>query len=177
VNLYLIGYRGTGKTTLGKRLAAKLGWQFIDSDDEIVNESGMTINEMVDREGWPSFRALERRTMQRIAGLDNCVVATGGGVVLDPENVTTMKADGKIVWLRAAPQTIKARILSDENTGDLRPALTDKGLEAEIEETLKAREPLYRSAMDFSLNTDSMGVDTLCVQVMEAIGCLGYKNR
>ena len=171
MNIYLIGYRGTGKTTLGKALASRLGWRFIDSDDEVVNSSGMTIRELVAKKGWPAFRDQERQTIKRIGKMEKCIVATGGGIVLDPTNVLRMQASGKVVWLKAQPETIKARLLEDSSTEDVRPALTDKDLETEIIETLIAREPLYRKAMDFEFDTDNIDIDTLSEQVLKALGC------
>ena len=169
MNIYLIGYRGTGKTTFGKRLADHLSWDFIDSDDEIVNSSGMTISEIVNNKGWNKFREIERQTIKRISKMEKCIIATGGGVILDPINISRMQASGKIVWLKATPETIKARLIEDDNTADLRPALTEKGLDDEIVETLSEREPLYRNAMDFDFDTDKIDISKLCEKVLDAL--------
>ncbi len=162
MNIYLVGYRGSGKTTLGKSLAARIGWRFIDSDDEIIKSSGMTIREMVDSEGWSVFRERECRMIELIAGIQKCVVATGGGAVLNPGNISKIKASGKVIWLKTNPETIKARLLKDTNTKELRPSLTEKDFDTEIVETLKEREPLYKKAMDVEIDTDNIDIDNLC---------------
>jgi shikimate kinase len=173
MNLYLIGYRGTGKTTLGKQLAEKLGWRFVDSDDEVVKSSGMTIRELVEKEGWLKFREIERQTIKRIGKMEKCIVATGGGVILDPTNISKMQASGKVVWLKANPETIKERLLNDSNTENFRPALTEKGLDAEIVDTLTDREPLYKKATDFEFDTDDIEIGMLCEYILNALELSG----
>ncbi|HUV50190.1 MAG TPA: shikimate kinase [Anaerolineae bacterium] len=170
MNIYLTGYRCTGKTSVGKSLAQALEWSFIDADLELVARYGMTIAEIVSKEGWGSFREKEKAVLRRLSLLDKHVVATGGGVILDIENVEQMKKSGTIIWLKATPETIKERILQDQNTEDLRPSLTSKGLVEEIEETLLARKPLYESAMDFSIDTDNRGIDDICSTIMGKLG-------
>ena len=166
MNIFLIGYRCTGKTCVGKSLARILGWSFIDADLELVDKHGMTISEIVSKEGWSSFREKEKAIVKRLSVLDKHVVATGGGVILDIENVEQMKKSGTIIWLKAVPETIKERILQDQNTEELRPSLTSKGLVEEIEETLLDRKPLYESAMDFSVDTDNRSIDDICSEIM-----------
>lgn len=169
MNIFLIGYRCTGKTCIGKFLARALGWSFLDADLELVDKHGMTISEIVSKEGWSSFREKEKAILKRLSVLDKHVIATGGGVILDIENVEQMKKSGTIVWLKATPETIKERILQDQNTEELRPSLTSKGLVEEIEETLLDRKPLYESAMDFSVNTDDGRIDNICGKIMEKL--------
>ncbi|OIN95474.1 MAG: hypothetical protein AUJ48_03080 [Deltaproteobacteria bacterium CG1_02_45_11] len=162
MNLFLIGYRCTGKTTVGKALANILGWPFLDADSELVKEYGRTITEIVAQEGWNSFREKEKSITKKLCALDKHVIASGGGVVLNRENVENMKKGGTIVWLKATPEIIKERITQDETTKDSRPSLTAKGLIAEIEETLAARNPLYEKAMDFCIDTDALSIGDIC---------------
>nr|MDA3833286.1 shikimate kinase [Spirochaetales bacterium] len=119
MNIYLTGYRCTGKTCVGKSLAQTLWWLFIDADLELVDRYGMTIAEIVSKEGWSSFREKEKAVLKEIGALDKHIVATGGGVILDVENVELMKNSGTIIWLKATPETIKERILQDQNTEEL----------------------------------------------------------
>ncbi|MEJ2037962.1 MAG: shikimate kinase, partial [Desulfosarcinaceae bacterium] len=119
------------------------------------------------------FRAREKALMQRLAAADRQVVGTGGGVVLDEDNVAAMRASGKVVWLRSRPETIRRYIEDDHRSRDLRPALTDKGLLAEIEDTLNTREPIYRAAMDVAVNTDVFNVDALCKVMIEKLQKIG----
>jgi len=161
-NLFLIGYRCTGKSSVGKLLSAKLGWPFIDTDSLVVSENGMSIRNIVISRGWEAFRRLEHIALQQVCTIDRRVVATGGGIVLDADNVKLMKKSGRIIWLRASSETIKARMLQDQASETLRPALTSTDSISEIEEILAERAPLYQHAMDFSVDTDHRGVDEIC---------------
>ena len=169
MNIYLIGYRCTGKTSVGKSLAKKIGWVFLDADIELVNEHGITISEIVATEGWESFRKKEKDVLKRLSSLDKHVIATGGGAILDEENVINMKKSGISIWLRATPETVKDRILKDETTEDSRPSLTSKGLMEEIEETLIYRKPFYEKAMDFFVDTDNLDIENVCLSIQKKL--------
>ena len=166
-NLFLIGYRCTGKSSVGKLLSAKLGWPFIDTDSLVVSENGMSIRNLVISRGWEAFRRLEHTALQRVCTRDRRVVATGGGIVLDVGNVKLMKKSGRIIWLRASSETIKARMLQDQASETLRPALTSTDSISEIEETLAERSPLYQHAMDFSVDTDNVWLDAMVDFIIE----------
>lgn len=168
-NIFLIGFRCTGKSSVGKALAAKLGWQFLDTDSLLVSESGISIKEIVETHGWQTFRKLEHAIVEQVCTLDRRVVATGGGIILNADNVTLMKKSGRLVWLRAKPETIKTRMRQDRDTRDFRPALTSKDSIAEIEETLLEREPHYRQAMDFLVDTDGRRIDELCDVIIQQL--------
>jgi shikimate kinase len=176
MNIFLIGYRCVGKTTVGKSIARMMGRSFVDSDMLIVQESGQSIQKIVDAEGWNVFRFMERSMLKKICKKDHQVVATGGGMVLNTDNVEEMKKSGTIVWLRATTLTILERILQDENTGNLRPALTDKGLKEEIEETLLERNSYYENASDFFMNTNGIGVAEISKILIHKIKDIGMKN-
>ncbi|MCP4345081.1 MAG: shikimate kinase [Desulfobacterales bacterium] len=169
MNIFLIGYRCTGKTSAGRLLAKKLDWPFIDADSELVKENGTTISEMVASHGWDYFREKERDIIKKLAALDRHVIATGGGAVLNNENVKDMKKGGTIVWLKASSETIRQRILQDENTEDQRPALTSKGFADEIEGVLFNRNPIYKSAADFYIDTDSLSIADICSAITEGV--------
>jgi shikimate kinase len=168
-NLFLIGYRCTGKTCVGRSLAEILGWPFIDADEVLVAGCGMTISAMVREKGWPFFRKKEREIIKRISSLDRHVVATGGGVVLDPGNITDMRQNGSVVWLRATSDTIRNRLLEDARSEASRPALSSKGALNEIEDVLNQRDPLYRAAMDAAVNTDDMSVEAVCERIIQEL--------
>jgi len=170
MNIFLIGYRCTGKTSAGKALAEKLGQPFADSDSEIVKEQGMSVAEMVSAHGWDFFREKEQSVIRRLCAGDRQVVSTGGGVILNPENVKNMRQSGLVVWLKASPETIRKRILNDEATSHLRPSLTAKGLTEEIEDVLSIRTPLYEGAMNFSVDTDLAGIDEICRIIIARVG-------
>ena len=121
MNIFLIGYRCSGKTAVGRILGRQTGRLFVDTDDEVVKKSSSSIKDIVDNEGWDSFRQKEREVIQEVCRRDHQVVATGGGVVMDVENVTDMKKTGRLIWLRAKADTIRNRMLADKRTGKLDP--------------------------------------------------------
>jgi len=171
-NLFLIGYRCTGKSSVGRSLAATLGRSFIDTDSLVVSENGMSIREIVVSRGWEAFRRLEHTTLQQVCTMGRRVVATGGGIVLDADNVKLMKKNGRIIWLKASSETIKARMLQDQTSEALRPALTSTDSISEIEETLAERVPLYQHAMDFSVDTDNVRLDAIADFIIENLNRL-----
>lgn len=169
MNIFLIGYRCTGKSTVGRGLAEKLDWKFVDADAELVSEQGLSIARIVSESGWEGFRRIEKSVLARLCESKNQVIATGGGVVLDRENVRLMKGNGPIIWLRASPQTVYRRMLQDNNTLASRPALTDGKLWDEILETLSDRQPLYDLAMSGFVDTDDKTADTVCDEILSLL--------
>jgi shikimate kinase len=169
VNIYLIGYRCTGKTTLGRALAQRLEHPFIDMDDAIVAESRQTISELVARHGWAEFRNREGVLLNALSKRQGLVIGTGGGVVLADANVALMRASGKVIWLRCRPDTIHRLMMADPRSSAMRPSLTGQMLRQEIETTLKAREPLYRNAMHLALETDAFDIERLCDQIIAGL--------
>jgi shikimate kinase len=169
MNLFLIGYRCTGKTTIGKSIADAIDWSFVDADIMLVRECGKHIKDIVDTEGWKAFRRRERSTLKQICTKKRQVVATGGGVVLDKANIEAMQTSGMVIWLGATAETIQERMLQDENIGNFRPALTDKGRMEEIEDMLLKRNPYYESASDFSIHTDDVPVDEITEIIIQRI--------
>jgi shikimate kinase len=180
MNIFLIGYRCTGKSTVGRKLAEKLNWQFVDADVELVSDQGASIDRIVFQSGWEGFRRIEKSVLARLCTSENQVIATGGGVVLDSENVQCMKKNGPVIWLRATPETIYRRMIRDQNTVASRPALTDKKLWDEILETLSLREPLYETAMSGFVETDGKTLEAVCSEVLSLLmrlGCRLTANR
>jgi shikimate kinase len=169
MNLFLIGYRCTGKTTVGKVIAATIDWDFVDADILLVKHYGKSIKDIIDTDGWEIFRHMEQAILMQICAADRQVVATGGGVVLDPENIRLMKESGRIFWLGASVQTIRKRMSEDETSGDFRPALTDRGPIEEIEEMLLKRNPYYQDACDFFVSTDGIAVAEITNKIMDTL--------
>lgn len=154
MTLFLIGARGSGKTTVGRALAEKLGWELIDLDDLIVRRARKSVREIVESEGWDKFRDLESEALRSAVGEDSPrVVATGGGAILREENRAFMRENGIVVWLKASPRVLLARLTANP-LGEQRPALTDLALEEEIRDILRVREPLYAECADRAANAE-----------------------
>ena len=168
-SVFLIGFRCTGKSSVGRQLAAKLGWPFVDTDTLLVSERRMSIKEIVASHGWQAFRKMEQGVVEQVCLLDRRVVATGGGVVLSEASLYLMKKSGRLVWLKALPETIKARMMLDPASEAFRPTLSSKDRLAEIEETLIERDPVYRQAMDFEVDTDGRQIDEICDTILEQL--------
>jgi shikimate kinase len=166
MNIFLIGYRGSGKTSVGSYLSDIIGWPYVDTDFLLVKELGMNISEIVDKKGWDFFRKKETNVLKKLCKNDKQIVATGGGIVLNQENRVNMKKSGKVVWLKANFTTVKKRIRIDSKTKDFRPSLTSKEHDKEIKETLLLRKPLYEKAMDFSIDTDHLDIHGVCIGVL-----------
>jgi shikimate kinase len=157
--LLLIGYRGSGKTTVAQRLALELGWDWIDADNEVELRAGHSIATIFQRDGEAAFRALESDVLQSLVARDRVVVALGGGAVLAAQNREAMQratADGagRVVWLRGSPEQLWNRIQADSSTGSRRPNLTTAGGISEITAMLQRRTPFYRECAHHVVDTD-----------------------
>ncbi|MGH7252120.1 MAG: shikimate kinase [Nitrospiraceae bacterium] len=162
MNIVLIGYRGTGKTSVGQLLAERLGRQLISTDAEVIRRATLSISEIVRQFGWDRFRDLESDACLELSGKDRLIIDTGGGVILRQRNVDALKAKGVLVWLTASVRTITERIGGDTQ----RPSLTGaKSFTDEVEEVLREREPRYKAAADHVIQTDGRSL----AQVAEAI--------
>ncbi len=163
--VFLIGARASGKTTLGAALADELGLAFRDTDVELQRDCGMSVAEIVDKEGWPGFRRRERETLLRLAQ-PGTVIATGGGMVLDSDNRAFMRGAGRVLYLSAPAAVLAARLASDPKAAQ-RPSLTGVSAVEEMELVLAEREPLYRDAahhlLDATLNLDELVQEVLTV--------------
>lgn len=163
MNLILIGYRGTGKSTVARLLASRLGWKTVSTDALIVERAQSPIPEIVAKFGWDHFRTLETTVCQELQGKDHLIIDTGGGAILRDMNVQSFKPSGVICWLTATIETISRRIAGDAQ----RPSLTSgKTFIEEIEEVLKERTPKYRAAADFIVDTDACSAEQVADQVL-----------
>jgi shikimate kinase len=163
MNVVLIGYRGTGKSTVGKTVAARLGRAVVSTDDEIVKRIGRTIPEIVAQHGWDYFRNIESEICRELADRDGLVIDTGGGAILRPENVAALKKTGTLFWLTASVATIAQRIGRDTQ----RPSLTGtKSFVDEIEQVLRERTPKYQAAADHAVSTDGRSVQEIVDEII-----------
>ena len=168
-NIYLIGYRCTGKSTVGRKMADRLDLGFADTDALITAKEKRSIARIVADQGWPYFRNLEKNCLAQLAARPDTVVATGGGIILHPDNIARMQVSGQIVWLQASPGTIMNRLAQDPATAASRPALTQQAVPEEIRATLAERTGYYHRAADWSLPTDTASPDELVTQIRERL--------
>jgi shikimate kinase len=169
MNIVLIGYRCSGKTEVGKALAAELGRDFLDTDALIEKNTGSSIEEIVTGKGWDHFREIEKRLVAEISGKDHLVVATGGGFVMDEENVQNLKKNGWVVWLSAGGDVLKHRMDKDRESGRPRPSLTGVNPLEEIKEVLGIRKPLYERAGDFMVDTGILSIGEIAAKIIKAL--------
>lgn len=164
----LIGYRATGKTTVAPALAARLGWTFVDADQEIERVAGQSIKEIFAAEGEPGFRARERAELDRLLQSSRLVLSAGGGAVLNPETRAQMRQSGPVVWLQASVDTIVARMQGDAATASRRPALTDAtDPRVEVARLLAVREPLYAGTATIVVPTEGRTVADIVETILE----------
>lgn len=160
MNIVLIGYRGSGKTTIGRHLGRSLGRPFVDLDDRVIAAAGMNIREIFARHGEAHFRQLESAALQAALADENQVIAPGGGVVLKEENRRTIAAVGAVIYLHCHAEVLAQRIAADGATADARPPLTGAASAAdEVAAVLAAREPIYRSLATRILDVTNLSLE------------------
>ena len=155
VNLVLIGFMGVGKTSVGKGVARRLEWPFIDTDSLIEEAYCLSVATIFAKHGEASFRETEKRVVESVAGWRRCVIATGGGVVLDRGNVDHLKSQGLLIHLTLSPETIFHRIGAQRK----RPLLETENPQRTLENLFRSRERLYRTYSDFTINRNDLSVD------------------
>ena len=162
MNLVLVGYRGTGKSAISRRLGGLLQRRVISLDEEIVRVAAMPIPAIVAAHGWSHFRDLEEAVCRDFAGQQGLVLDCGGGVVEREANHASLRSGGKVFWLRATPATIVGRIGGDNS----RPSLTgSKSFTEEVEEVLQRRTPLYERVAHAIIDTDGRNLDELAATI------------
>lgn len=153
-NIALIGFRATGKTAIGKILARRLDLSFLDMDEHLTASAGRDIACWVNLKGWNSFRKAESQLLKTLSTQAGLVVATGGGVIIAPQNRRLLKTSFLPVWLKASAETIYSRIISDPQSCSNRPPLSELSLEDEIRTSLAEREPFYRETAHIDIDTE-----------------------
>jgi shikimate kinase len=167
MNIVLIGYRGTGKTVVGRALSERLGRAFFDADVYIEEKAGRTIKDMVATEGWPFFRAREKEAIRGLSAMKDCVIASGGGAVMDPDNVACLGENGSFVLLKANIDTMIERIQADETTSEQRPNLLGGDIYEETETMLRQRMPVYEEVADVSVDTSHLTIDEVVEKIVQ----------
>jgi shikimate kinase len=161
VNLALIGFMGTGKTSVGRLVAEQLHFDYLDTDEMIQSATGKTIAEIFKADGENKFRALEGKVIEEISARTKTVIATGGGLPTNPKNLASLKTHALVVCLWASPEKIWERVKNQTH----RPLLHDENPQAKIRELLAAREPFYKQA-DVLLNTELRSVREVAQQIV-----------
>jgi shikimate kinase len=164
--LFLIGYRGTGKSTVAKRLAEHVGWAWLDADRVLEQRWCRTIAQIFAQEGEPAFRDKEAAVLAGLGLCERHVIATGGGVILRADNRRLLKEAGRVVWLTADAAVIWQRLQDDASTGTQRPNLSGGGL-AEIEQLLRLRQPLYEACADWIVDTKDCSPDEVVAMILD----------
>ena len=171
MSIVLIGYRGSGKTTVGKRLADRLWQPFVDTDDLVVKKAGKSIRDIFDQDGEAKFRDLEAEAVRQVCLLEEHVIGFGGGALQREENRKVLKDSGhKPIYLRCEPEELWKRIQADPQTAASRPSLTPVGggLD-EIRTVLAEREPVYRAAMWAELEVTNLSPQETVVRVVKLL--------
>ncbi len=162
----LIGMMGAGKSTTGHLLSKRLGWPYLDSDDEIHRQTGRTVPEIWKEDGEAAFRAEESRVLADATTSDRpVVIAVAGGAVLDPENRARIRGAGLVVWLRADVAVLAARV----GTGTGRPLL-EGGPAAAVARLVEVRAPIYADLADMVLDVDRMSPPQVVDHIVAALG-------
>ncbi len=165
-NVALIGFMGVGKTVVGKALAKKLNWEFIELDSLIEQRVGKSIREIFQQDGEMVFRELEIEVTKEVSQRQNAVTACGGGIVLNQINIDRLRQKSRIVYLTASSAVILQRILGD---GGERPLLKVANPAPTIQELLRFRRPFYERAADMKINTSKLSVDAVAEQIIERL--------
>lgn len=171
MSVFLIGYRGSGKTTVGRKLADRLWQPFVDLDEIIVKTAGKSIRDIFAQDGEPAFRDLETSALREAVKLADHVIALGGGAMDREENRTLLKQAGhRTIYLRCEPEEMHRRIHADPNTAEARPALTalGGGLD-EIKSVLARREPIYRGVMSGELEVTHLTPEEAVVYIVRLL--------
>ncbi|MFP4285710.1 MAG: shikimate kinase AroL [Desulfovermiculus sp.] len=168
INIFFIGPRGSGKTTLARAVAQRLGLVCTDTDELVQELTGLSIAQIVQDQGWEAFRDLEHQVVRRICAQAGQVAATGGGVVLREENRNLLRSSGKVFYLMASAEVLHQR-LADQEDAAWRPSLSGLPADQEIAQTLVQREPLYFQTLHYILPAHR-SVDELVQDVLERLG-------
>jgi shikimate kinase len=167
MNLYLIGYRGSGKSTVAPLVAERLGWRWLDSDAEIQSRERRAIAEIFIQEGEAFFRELETSSIRELSMQNQIVAALGGGALLSETNRQLLAASGRTVWLRADPDILLHRV-SEDGTSELqRPRLTALAPLDEIRQMLAERNSVYAACSDYAVDTDELSPFQVAAQIAD----------
>ena len=168
-HIYLTGFRGTGKTSVGTLLARSLGRTVIDLDGVVTANAGKSIREIFQDGGEAAFRELETSALESVSQAENAVISLGGGGILRAGNRAVIRSTGTCFWLECDAETIALRLQQDQVSVEQRPALTTLDELQEIRELLQARHALYQEASDYRVDTAGMTIEQVADQIIELL--------
>jgi len=167
MNIYLIGYRGCGKSSVAPLVAKKLGWSVIDSDQVIQEQADTTIADIFAQQGEPAFRSLEQSAIAQISKQSNQVVSLGGGAPMFEANREAISKTGKAVYLSAPAEVLWARISHDAVSDTQRPDLTDQGGLTEVQNMLAVRDSVYAACADCTIEAGDITVQEVADRILQ----------
>jgi len=171
-NIILIGFMGTGKTSVGRHLASLLGWNFIDTDDLIEKTEGKTINRIFQEQGEAYFRTLETKILDILADYNHFIIGSGGGIVMRDVNVEKLEKIGPLVLLSAQPEIILERLKDSNN----RPLLKVENPFQKINELLNLRNSNYHDAADIEIDTSEISIDEVSREIIKKLGVINANS-
>lgn len=167
MNIVLIGYRCSGKTEVGKILARELEKDFLDTDELIEDNAGCSIEAIISRDGWNHFREIEKSLIEKVSRRNNLIIATGGGVVIDEDNVKNLKKNAWIVWLNGESEVLRERMDKEQRSGKIRPSLTGEDSLEEIKQVMDVRIPLYEKAATLVVDTSTVTPEEVAALIIK----------
>lgn len=168
-NIYLIGFMGTGKSTVAKEMAKLLPFRVVEMDDTISMLAGKSIPDIFEQQGEEAFRTMETQFLSAMSKENNQIISCGGGVVLKPENIDIMKSTGVVILLSASPETVYGRVCNNQN----RPLLKDKKSVEDIKKMMEGRLSLYESAYDIKVNVDDITPSQVASEIIRELALKG----
>lgn len=175
--IFLIGYRATGKTTIGRKLAEKLDFEFVDTDHLICQDANSTVQHIVEKNGWDAFREYEARALVRASHGEKRIVATGGGAVLHHGAWGNICSKAFVVWLFADSSTLAERMLTAAGTDPSRPSLTGKSINEEIDQVMSERAELYELYSDLKIDTAHLSTSEAVDIIIESFRSRGDGSK
>lgn len=170
-NIILVGFMASGKTSVGRALAERTGWTFVDADDVIVARAGKPIHRIFAEDGEPAFRELESQVIADLCAGERQVIASGGGSFVSERNRDVMLSGGRVFFLSASPAEILRRVQEEDAGGPIRPLLAVENPEARIAELLAQRMPAYLQA-HHTIDTDALTADGVAAEIVGVCGIM-----